>query len=160
MTTLATVLGLIPLALGMGGERSQSPLAIAVIGGLTVSTFLTLLFVPTLCTVFEERFGKKINTLMKKIQLNNIFILVAASLIYAGALYVQKDTLTIERCIDIALKSNPQVKIAESNYDLSASNLTSTRSTLFPQVAFNTGWTRNGGSFFQGPTSREATYEN
>ncbi|MCX6175164.1 MAG: efflux RND transporter permease subunit [Ignavibacteriales bacterium] len=59
MTTLATVLGLIPLALGMGGEKSQSPLAIAVIGGLTVSTILTLLFVPTLYTIFEERFSKK-----------------------------------------------------------------------------------------------------
>lgn len=59
MTTLATVLGLIPLALGMGGEKSQSPLAIAVIGGLTVSTFLTLLFIPVLYTVFEERFSKK-----------------------------------------------------------------------------------------------------
>ena len=59
MTTLATVLGLIPLALGMGGEKSQSPLAIAVIGGLSVSTFLTLLFIPTLYTVFEERFSKK-----------------------------------------------------------------------------------------------------
>ncbi len=59
MTTLATVLGLIPLALGMGGEKSQSPLAIAVIGGLTVSTILTLLFIPTLYTIFEEKFGKK-----------------------------------------------------------------------------------------------------
>jgi multidrug efflux pump subunit AcrB len=59
MTTLATVLGLIPLALGVGGESSQAPLAIAVIGGLTASTFLTLLFVPTLYTVFEERFRAK-----------------------------------------------------------------------------------------------------
>ncbi len=57
MTTLATVLGLIPLAIGMGGEKSQSPLAIAVIGGLSVSTFLTLLFIPTLYTIFEEKFG-------------------------------------------------------------------------------------------------------
>lgn len=55
MTTLATVLGLIPLALGIGGESSQAPLAIAVIGGLTVSTFLTLLFIPTIYTIFEER---------------------------------------------------------------------------------------------------------
>lgn len=60
MTTLATVLGLIPLALGVGGEKSQAPLAIAVIGGLTVSTFLTLLFVPTLYTLFEEKFRAKI----------------------------------------------------------------------------------------------------
>jgi multidrug efflux pump subunit AcrB len=61
MTTFATVLGLIPLALGLGGEKSQAPLAIAVIGGLTVSTVLTLFFVPTLYTLFEERIGKKKN---------------------------------------------------------------------------------------------------
>jgi multidrug efflux pump subunit AcrB len=62
MTTLATVLGLIPLALGIGGETSQAPLAIAVIGGLTISTLLTLFFVPTLYTVFEEKFRKNIVT--------------------------------------------------------------------------------------------------
>jgi len=59
MTSLATVLGLIPLAIGLGGQSAQAPLAIAVIGGLTVSTFLTLLFVPTLYTVFEEKFHRK-----------------------------------------------------------------------------------------------------
>lgn len=62
MTTLATVVGLLPIAIGMGGESSQGPLAIAVIGGLTVSTFLTLIFVPTLYTVFEERFHRKMAT--------------------------------------------------------------------------------------------------
>ncbi|HLX13060.1 MAG TPA: efflux RND transporter permease subunit, partial [Bacteroidota bacterium] len=46
MTSLATVLGLIPMAMGIGGESTQAPLAIAVIGGLTVSTALTLFFVP------------------------------------------------------------------------------------------------------------------
>ena len=59
MTTLATILGLIPMAAGIGGESSQAPLAIAVIGGLTASTFLTLIFVPTLYTVFEEKFPRK-----------------------------------------------------------------------------------------------------
>jgi CzcA family heavy metal efflux pump len=59
MTTFATILGLIPMALGLGGESSQAPLAISVIGGLTVSTFLTLIFVPTLYTVFEQRLKRK-----------------------------------------------------------------------------------------------------
>ncbi|MGA2668920.1 MAG: efflux RND transporter permease subunit [Ignavibacteria bacterium] len=59
MTTFATILGLIPMALGIGGESSQAPLAISVIGGLTASTFLTLIFVPTLYTIFEERFGHR-----------------------------------------------------------------------------------------------------
>jgi len=60
MTSLATVFGLIPMALGMGGDKSQAPLAIAVIGGLTASTFLTLIFVPTLYTIFEERFKREL----------------------------------------------------------------------------------------------------
>jgi CzcA family heavy metal efflux pump len=59
MTTAATVLGLIPMAVGIGGESSQAPLAIAVIGGLSASTFLTLIFVPTLYTVFEQKFHRK-----------------------------------------------------------------------------------------------------
>ncbi len=55
MTSLATILGLIPMAVGMGGEKTQAPLALAVIGGLTVSTALTLFFVPVLYTIFEQR---------------------------------------------------------------------------------------------------------
>jgi CzcA family heavy metal efflux pump len=60
MTSLATVLGLIPMAAGIGGESTQAPLAIAVIGGLTVSTILTLFFVPALYTVFELRFKREL----------------------------------------------------------------------------------------------------
>jgi len=55
MTTLTTVLGLVPmsLALGEGGEL-QAPMARVVIGGLTTSTLITLVFVPTVYTLFEE----------------------------------------------------------------------------------------------------------
>ncbi len=60
MTTLTTVLGLIPMALALGGESTQAPLAISVIGGLTVSTFLTLFFIPVLYTVFEEKFHRRL----------------------------------------------------------------------------------------------------
>jgi len=55
MTSLATVFGLIPIALGMGeGAEANASLAIAVIGGLTVSTFLTLIFIPTLYFIVEN----------------------------------------------------------------------------------------------------------
>ncbi len=49
MTALATIFALLPLALGLAGGGSQlisSSLALTVIGGLTTSTFLTLLVVP------------------------------------------------------------------------------------------------------------------
>jgi HAE1 family hydrophobic/amphiphilic exporter-1 len=55
MTSLATMLGLVPMSLGIGeGSELQVPLARVVIGGLLSSTFITLLFVPTVYTLFEE----------------------------------------------------------------------------------------------------------
>ncbi|MGB5041566.1 MAG: efflux RND transporter permease subunit, partial [Nitrospira sp.] len=57
MTSLATVVGLMPMALGLGtGSETNAPLARAVVGGLTVSTILTLFLVPTVYTMLEERF--------------------------------------------------------------------------------------------------------
>jgi CzcA family heavy metal efflux pump len=62
MTTLCTILGLIPMAVGLGeGSESNAPMAIAVIGGLSVSTLLTLVFIPTLYTIFEARFKREIH---------------------------------------------------------------------------------------------------
>jgi HAE1 family hydrophobic/amphiphilic exporter-1 len=55
MTSLATVLGLVPMALGIGeGAELQAPLARVVIGGLIASTMVTLLLVPSVYTLFEE----------------------------------------------------------------------------------------------------------
>jgi multidrug efflux pump subunit AcrB len=58
MTSLATVLGLAPMALGIGeGSEANMPLARAVIGGLLVSTFMTLLFIPVLHVLARDRWA-------------------------------------------------------------------------------------------------------
>jgi len=55
MTTLTTILGLIPLALGIGeGAELQAPMATVVIGGLTTSTVLTLVIIPVVYTLFDD----------------------------------------------------------------------------------------------------------
>ena len=55
MTTLTAILGLVPLALGLGaGAEMQKPLAIAVIGGLAFSTLFTLLFAPLLYVLLRS----------------------------------------------------------------------------------------------------------
>lgn len=60
MTSLATVLGLAPMALGWGvGGETNAPLARAVVGGLSVSTALTLFLIPTLYMILEEKFPRK-----------------------------------------------------------------------------------------------------
>lgn len=55
MTTLATVLGLLPLGLGLGeGGESQAPMATVVIGGLLFSTLLTLVVIPVVYTILDD----------------------------------------------------------------------------------------------------------
>ena len=55
MTSLTTVLGLVPMGLGYGeGAELQAPLARVVIFGLSASTIITLVFVPCMYTLFEE----------------------------------------------------------------------------------------------------------
>jgi multidrug efflux pump subunit AcrB len=55
MTTVAMVAGMLPIALGWGGDSDfRSPMAIAVIGGLITSTMLTLVIVPAVFTLFDD----------------------------------------------------------------------------------------------------------
>jgi HAE1 family hydrophobic/amphiphilic exporter-1 len=53
MTTIATILGMVPLAIGFGqGSEMWRPMAVAVIGGLAISTLVTLVFVPVMYCSF------------------------------------------------------------------------------------------------------------
>jgi len=56
MTAFTTIIGLLPLGLGLGeGGEAQAPMARVVIGGLLSSTFITLVFVPVVYSIFERR---------------------------------------------------------------------------------------------------------
>jgi HAE1 family hydrophobic/amphiphilic exporter-1 len=56
MTTLTTVLGLLPLAMGFGeGAEVRAPMAITVIGGLAVSTLLTLIVIPVVYAIMDRK---------------------------------------------------------------------------------------------------------
>jgi HAE1 family hydrophobic/amphiphilic exporter-1 len=54
MTTFTTILGLLPLALGIGeGADAQAPLARSVVGGLAGSTLITLVLIPVVYSLFH-----------------------------------------------------------------------------------------------------------
>lgn len=66
MTALTTILGLVPLALGLGeGTEMNQPMGVAVIGGLISSTFLTLFVIPVVYSLFDPE-TRKMNTKTKK----------------------------------------------------------------------------------------------
>ena len=72
MTTLTTILGMVPMAIGGGqGSEMWQPMGTAVIGGLTVSTILTLLFVPVLYCVFAYNGVKRTRKQLRKGRLEN-----------------------------------------------------------------------------------------
>jgi HAE1 family hydrophobic/amphiphilic exporter-1 len=56
MTTFTTVLGLLPMAIGLGdGAEMRQPMAVTVISGLIASTFLTLVVIPTVYAIFDRK---------------------------------------------------------------------------------------------------------
>jgi hydrophobic/amphiphilic exporter-1 (mainly G- bacteria), HAE1 family len=66
MTALTTILGMVPLAIELGsGAETWSPLARAVIGGLTATTGLTLIVIPVLYVLFE-RGGERVKAFIRK----------------------------------------------------------------------------------------------
>lgn len=68
MTSLTTVLGLLPLALGIGeGAETQAPMAVVVIGGLSFATFLTLIIIPVVY-LLVERLGESLQQAFARFQ--------------------------------------------------------------------------------------------
>jgi multidrug efflux pump subunit AcrB len=60
MTALAMIIGMVPMALGLGeGGEQNAPLGRAVIGGLVFATVATLIFVPVVFSIVHDRHGKK-----------------------------------------------------------------------------------------------------
>jgi multidrug efflux pump subunit AcrB len=60
MTALAMIIGMLPMALGLGeGGEQNAPLGRAVIGGLVFATIATLIFVPVVFSIVHRRYGEK-----------------------------------------------------------------------------------------------------
>lgn len=73
MTSLTTILGLIPLALGIGeGTEMNQPMGITVIGGLISSTFLTLFIIPIIYSFFDRETRRKKNIMKSARALSSI----------------------------------------------------------------------------------------
>ncbi|MFD2833347.1 CusA/CzcA family heavy metal efflux RND transporter, partial [Christiangramia antarctica] len=121
MTATVAALGFLPMALSnSSGAEVQRPLATVVIGGLITATALTLIVLPVLYIYFTDR-KAKFNFGRKKL----------ATLIVIGGLFfpamqlqaqeinqIQERELTLPEAIELALKNNNRIKIAQYEIDV------------------------------------------
>ncbi len=71
MTTTSTILGMLPIALGLGaGAELRQPMAVAIIGGLITSSLLSLIVVPVLYSLLEDWWWKKSEVRSQKSEVN------------------------------------------------------------------------------------------
>lgn len=118
MTTVTTVLGLIPLALGIreGGE-AQAPLARTVIGGLTFSMVLTLFLIPTIFAGVESMRVKRQARKGKKRAVSTVVIGLILICVLGGSVAAESRSdamtmdLTVERAVEMGLRNSQAGKI-------------------------------------------------
>ena len=118
MTASVAAFGFLPMALSQSaGAEVQRPLATVVIGGLITATFLTLVVLPILYSIFDEmKFSWK-----SKPAATIILLMITGSLFATSKINAQNvnsersrttDSLTLEQAVETALKNHPTVKAA------------------------------------------------
>jgi len=128
MTALVPSLGFIPMAMSKGaGAEVQKPLATVVIGGLIVSTMLTLFVLPVLYILFEKgfRFYKK-------------GAAVAVLLLIGAGLHAQQQ-IGLQESLDLAVKNNLHIKAAKSGEEYYAMLRKSSFNPEKTQIGFEYG---------------------
>ncbi len=144
MTALTTILGLLPLALGMGeGGEAQAPMARVVIGGLLTSTLITLLLIPVVYSIVEER------RIRKKQQIRGSAKPLAPALLFAALLAIPyssaeavisdtgSDTLrmSLQDLLSQASLNNPLIRIEKIDVDIAHTIVREQRFAFEPRLS-------------------------
>lgn len=114
LTGLVASLGFVPMAIATSaGAEVQRPLATVVIGGLIVSTVLTLLIIPVFYHIVNSTVMLRHSKIMKWFGLG-FFLLLIGSPMRADAQEAPR-TINLEQAIEMAIKNNPRLRMAETD---------------------------------------------
>jgi cobalt-zinc-cadmium resistance protein CzcA len=130
MTASVASLGFLPMALSTGaGAEVQKPLATVVIGGLITATLLTLIVLPVLYFIFEEKIGKQ----GKKALPTAAVLLLCMAFSFQTNAQVG-NAITLPQALELAYKNN---QLLQANaYDVQAQQLLKNASTILPKASF------------------------
>ncbi len=108
MTAAVASFGFLPMAISTSaGAEVQKPLATVVIGGLVSATALTLIVLPALYLLFTSNKKRKSNSKL------TATIVAAVALFPSNIMHAQEKHLSIEACVDTALKYNPSFQASQ-----------------------------------------------
>src|SRR5258708_1457090 len=130
MTSLATLLGLAPMAIGIGhGAEANVPLARAVLGGILVSTILTLVIVPMLYAALQR---------LKKGHPSALICFLLSLLLLPGKVEATDPVaLSYEKAVELALHYNPRIRAAEARIEESRQDIRTARASAYPRLTLS-----------------------
>ncbi|HLP21462.1 MAG TPA: efflux RND transporter permease subunit, partial [Chitinophagales bacterium] len=132
MTTLATALGALPIALALGaGAQSRVSLGIVVIGGLMFSLILTLFVIPAMYILIPGAIKGTWAFIRRKKPAAAAMVLL---LLPVSSIATAQETLTVEQAVEIALKNNFDIQIARNNADIADKNNTVGNAGMLPTI--------------------------
>lgn len=138
LTGLVASLGFVPMAIATSaGAEVQRPLATVVIGGLVVSTILTLIVIPVFYQIVHSVVMLKRGYLLKR-----FFgvVMLGLILLLPGRMQAQDQVrrLTLEQVVDLAVKNSPRLKIAEAQ--INSNRIGRGEIAELPATEFNYSW--------------------
>jgi hydrophobe/amphiphile efflux-1 (HAE1) family protein len=142
MTTLAMVIGMLPIALATSpGAELKTGLAWALIGGLTSSMFLTLVFVP----VVYFYFARAIQWIEGKRILNKTSVLITTLVLVSlmGNAQTGSEKMTIEQAVEKVKKNNNLLKISRLEELKAAQKIQEANGYKLPEVSAQVSYLRN-----------------
>lgn len=147
MTTLTTLLGVVPMAVAKGeGSETYAPLAQAIAGGLFTSTLISLFIIPILYFISEKRVLKK-QAFKKRTKKNSanvkILVLFCIGLFFSTQHIQANDTAqtiekkyTITELVEASYRHDPEVQLALNEYEQSLINSKNARANFQPTINY------------------------
>lgn len=165
MTSIATVAGALPAALAIGpGAETRIPMAVAVIGGVIVSTLLTLIVVPCVYSLFSSFHRGTIKSAAVSTVSTGALLLVGVCLARSPLALAEvtppavplPSELHLQEAISIALEQSPNLQAFRERITEAEAQITQARATVLPNIS-GTVWgtyrkdaSEDPGSRFQG----------
>jgi multidrug efflux pump len=169
MTSVAAIFGALPIALGLGaGSTSRKPLGYAIIGGLIVSTMLTLFLVPAVFLIFERLRHRRVELRIPSPVATTALVLLGLIAAGATSLFAQgtMPTVTLKEARTRAAAVDPVAVTGRANAAAASWERRSAWADLLtPQVTVGANYTHYSEPFFNfgtgniTPNSTNATIE-